>query len=352
MSFFQNVKILSDKYEVNFQIFNVIWSNMDFSNFDITKIQNYIYSNIIFIENLIIFSFVIAIISILETNISGKIAQDKTKLEFDKNKEIFWNAMVNIWSWFFWWLPATAVLVRTSINIDSGANSKYSQFISGIFILVICYFIFSDIFVYLPMPIVASILIFTAIRIMDFEIIIKYYKIKKESFVIILITIFTSIFFDNIIGIAIWTIASLLLFVRRVTKQKIQVTVFRKKEFFGKFFLSEYEKVSEKWDFILLKLRWELNYLNADNHIKYIKKITTNKSIVLCFDGLLDIDIDGINIVSDLISLSNKSEIDMYITWLSDSTRLIFSKINWFKEFENKWKIFDSNTEIIKQKLS
>ena len=65
--------------------------------------------------------------------------------------------------------PATGVLIRTALNISSGATHMTSQFICGFAVLVIMTFL-TKFFAYLPMPIIASILLNMALRLVPFEV--------------------------------------------------------------------------------------------------------------------------------------------------------------------------------------
>ena len=92
----------------------------------------------------------------------------------------------------------TAVFVRTSLNINSGAQSKRSQAIASLSVLAICLVVFNNLFVLLPMSVIAAILISIAIGILDISVFKHFYGFKKTSFYIVLITIIVSVFVDAI----------------------------------------------------------------------------------------------------------------------------------------------------------
>lgn len=144
-------------------------------------------------------SFIVAIITILETIISGKVAEKQTKTHFDKQKEILGNGIANIGSGLLGGLPVTAVLVRTSLNLKNGATHKMSAGMAAVLTLCIAFFLFTNLFVYIPIPIISAILVFIAISIMDFHTLQVVYERKKVSFRIIIATIIISIFEDTIV---------------------------------------------------------------------------------------------------------------------------------------------------------
>lgn len=82
-------------------------------------------------------SFKVAFVAVLETLISARIADTKTGTRFDQAKETFGMGLGNVVAGFFGGTPCTGVLVRTGVNIASGATDKISQFINAICVLII-----------------------------------------------------------------------------------------------------------------------------------------------------------------------------------------------------------------------
>lgn len=335
-----HVSLLIDKYP------NLSFWLRDFSY---TKELKTIWSNSHIIFEIIKVSAVIAIVTILETIISWKIWEKMTKVSFDKDKEIFGNAIVNIGSWLMWWIPATAVLVRTALNVKSWASSKYSQWIAALSTLIISALLFNNIFTLLPMSIIAAILIFIAVWIMDFSILKKFYTYKKTSFYIILITITFSILFDTIVGILVWTILTLLIFIARITYTDPRVTIFRKKDFFTKTKLTTYIKKQEIGDIIIIKFAWELNYLNIDYQFNEIKKIKSGSIIIFSFEQISDIDIDGLEYLEDIIHYLEHKKVVIYITWRNKWIKDICLRTKTINELNEKWFIYNSKTELLRQ---
>lgn len=106
----------------------------------------------------------VSFVAVLETLISGRIADNRTGTRFDQPKEIFGMSLGNILSGFMGGTPCTGVLVRTGVNIQTGATDKMSQLINAI-VLLFMTVIFMPAFVYVPLPCVAAILIVAASRL-------------------------------------------------------------------------------------------------------------------------------------------------------------------------------------------
>jgi len=79
----------------------------------------------------------VAFVAVLETLISARIADTKTGTRFDPAQETFGMGVANVVSGLFGGTPCTGVLVRTGVNVASGATNKISQFINAISVLLI-----------------------------------------------------------------------------------------------------------------------------------------------------------------------------------------------------------------------
>lgn len=62
-------------------------------------------------------SFKVSFVAVLETLISGRIADNKTNTRFDQSKEIFGMSIANIFCGLMGGTPCTGVLIRTNVNI-------------------------------------------------------------------------------------------------------------------------------------------------------------------------------------------------------------------------------------------
>lgn len=322
--------------------------NFSLRNFDYIHGAWKIFQNNDMFFTIIKTSVIIAVLSILETIISGKAAEKLTKKPFSKDKEILWNAIANIWSGMMWWLPVTAVFVRTSLNIKSGAESKRSAGIAGIGVMLICLLTFNNLFTLLPMSIIAAILISIAISIIDFKVLKNFYTFKKTSFSIIIITIIVSIFVDTVSGILVGTLIALLVFIKRTTNEQLNIIVFNQKKFVIKTTLVKYIKKQKADDTIILKFSWQVNYLNCENYYQQLLKIKSCKNIIFSFSQVSDFDMDGLESLESSIHYFKAKHINVYLTGvgskrmkkMSDNIPVIKKKIA-----ENK--LYASTSELL-----
>lgn len=327
---------------------NLTFSLVDFSFY--TKINIDSFENFISIIKWIFsISIVVAIIAIIETIISARIAEKITKVKFNKDKEVLWLALSNIWTWLVWWLPNTAVFVRTSLNINSWATHRTSAFLIALFTLLISALLFNWAFKYLPFSIISAILMNIAIWLIDIWLLKKLYSIEKQAFFITLITTFFSVFWEPTYGILIWTAITLIIYIGKITNSDAYVTVFREWWHREKISLTKYTHSQHHEDVLLTKFSLWLNYLNIETNIALIEKLNHNQKLIISLAHMWNIDIDWIEAIDEMIWVLNNNWIEVYISWIEDIENSFISKIHNYKFLIDNNKIYTSSSEILEK---
>lgn len=161
-------------------------------------------------------SGVVALIAVLETLITSKIGDKITRTQSSSHQELLALALANIGSGVMGGLPATGVFIRMGANIKAGATHRMSASIAaiatGVMALVALPF-----FVYLPMAVIAAILVNTALGLIEIEKFKEFWHQDKASFAIALLVSLIIIFDDAGMGVLIGAALALLFFADRVS---------------------------------------------------------------------------------------------------------------------------------------
>jgi len=338
-----DILLLSEKFpNLSFSLFQ-----LPFSTLEINSIQEAIK----LIKDVFATSLVIAVIAILETIISAKIAEKITKQKFNKDKEVLWLSLANIWTWVVWWLPVTAVFIRTALNIKSWATSKMAQGLTWFFTLIISALLFSGFFKYLPFPIIAAILFNIAIWLIDLKPLKKMFSLEKQAFYITILTTIISVVEDPTYWILFWTTIALIIFVKRVSAGDAHVTIFRNKDFFKKMSLEEYAKIQNKNDIVVVNFIWWLSYLNIEPLLVSISKINLWQTVLISFSHMWNLDIDSIEWLEEIVQILKIHKVKLYFSWITDKSKSIIEKNNFYKELEKDGRIKTSTSFALKELL-
>ncbi|MDD3793567.1 MAG: SulP family inorganic anion transporter [Candidatus Gracilibacteria bacterium] len=324
------------------------FSLVDFSFFTSIKIDSFS-TFIDIIKSLFTISLVVAIIAIIETIISARIAEKITKVKFNKDREVLGLAISNIGTGLVGGLPNTAVFVRTALNINSGANHRTAAFLIAIFTLIISALLFNGAFKFLPFPIISAILMNIAIGLIDIGLLKKLYSIEKQAFFITLITTFFSVFWEPTYGILIGTAITLIIYIGKITNSDAYVTVFRKGGDREKISLSKYTHSQHHEDVLLTKFSLGLNYLNIETNIALIEKLNHNQKLIISLAHMGNIDIDGIEAIDEMIGVLKNNKIDVYISGIDDIESSFITKIHNYEYLKENEKIYNTSSEILKK---
>lgn len=335
--FLPKMLLLVDKYpEIKFELFQFPFANISISS---------IWEFIDIAKWLLSVSLVVAIIAIIETIISAKIAEKITKVKFSKDREVLWLWLSNIWVWLLWGLPNTAVFIRTALNINSGATHRTSWFLIAIFTLLISALLFNGAFKFLPFPIISAILMNIALWLIDINLLKKLYTLEKTAFFITITTTIFAVVFEATYWILIWTAITLIIYIRKITNSNANISIFRKNGEVEKISLSKYLQKQQDWDVILTKFSWWLNYLNIEWNIAAIEKLNANQKVIISLWHIWNIDVDWIEAIDEMIDTLEANRIDVYISWSKDFD--FISKLHSFQRLEKAGKIFSSSTEAL-----
>lgn len=165
---------------------------------------------------------VIALIVVLETLITAKIADKITRTQSSSRKELFGLALANIGSGIFGGLPATGVFIRTGANIKAGATHRLSATIAALVTALIALLVLPY-FIYLPFAVVAAILVNTALGLIETEKLHEFWQQEKMSFGIAVLVAIITVFEDAGVAVFVGVILSLLLFIDRVSYGRFDI---------------------------------------------------------------------------------------------------------------------------------
>lgn len=237
-----------------------------------------------FTSALIYTGITLAFIAILETMISARIADGMTKTHHNSRKELFALGIANIASGLAGGIPATAALARTALNVKTHATSPLSATICSISIALIS-FAFLIYFSYIPLAIIAAILVYVALRMIEAEHFATLFHYDKKNFFISLLVALITIIYDPIIGILIGISLSMIVFARQLS--------------YGHF---KTQEPKTDLDAFVYTFKGPLCYINSQAHQARLEIITNNYStIILDLSRTSFIDIDGVDAISQII---------------------------------------------------
>lgn len=316
-------------------------------------IQNNIVLNIfkdfdfsIFNKQFFIVSVATVVVAVLESLLSGQIAEKETNTRFSKRKEVFGLGIGNLVSGLAGGIPATAALARTSLNIRSRATHRASAAISSIAILVISLLLFPY-FRYLPMVTVASILVYVGIYMVQRKHYMRLLQGEKVYFWLSMLVAAITVIEDPIVGVLAGAFIALLIFADDMTGGRAEIMIIRNKKIEGFHSVHDFLKNKIDADTIVYRISGALTYLSGPAHVHFAEKIHDKKFLVLSMRQIHHWDIDGINHLSEIVDILVRNNNNVILSGISSALEHQVKHEEFYKKFLTENKIFSRTHDVI-----
>jgi MFS superfamily sulfate permease-like transporter len=246
--------------------------------------------------NVYLIAVTLALIASIESLLSVEATDklDPFKRSTPTNRELKAQGIGNIASGLIGGLPVTAVIVRSSANINSGAKSKYSAIIHGIFLLISVVF-FASLLNYIPLSCLAAILLVVGYKLAKITLFKSMYKLGWDQFLPFVVTIVAIQFSDLLKGIGIGLLVSIFFILKNNHK-------------------NGYEMIVEPLDGVkkyIFKLAQEVTFVNKGNLILHLSEIKVGESVVFDGSNSTTIDLDVLEIIHDFKNTAELKKIKL-----------------------------------------
>lgn len=241
----------------------------------------------------------VALVASLETLLSVEATDklDPQKGITNGNKELIAQGSANLLCGLVGALPVTAVIVRSSANINAGAKSKFAIYMHSILLLLSVVF-FPQILNLIPNACLAAILILTGFKLSSPVIFKDLYSKSMRQFAPFVVTIFIMLFTDLLIGV----LAGIVVSVFFIIKDNINASFKVSKEVFN-----------DRTHY-LIKLPQHLTFFNKGYLTKLFSEI--NEGSIVFIDGSINnkTDDDVKEVIVDFYNNASQKGIQINLT--------------------------------------
>lgn len=168
------------------------------------------------ISTLIVPAFVIAALGGIESLLSAVVADGMTNTRHNSNRELVGQGIANMVTPLFGGIPATGAIARTATNIKSGAVSRMSGVIHGLFILLTL-LLFAPFASYIPLASMAPVLMIVAWNMAERRNFVDLLKRKTGDSLILVVTFLLTVLTSITTAVIVGLILALVLFAKRMS---------------------------------------------------------------------------------------------------------------------------------------
>ena len=191
------------------------------------------------------------------------------------NREMLAQGIGNTLAGFLGALPITAVIVRSSVNVSVGAQSKVSILLHGV-LLLICGLWFSDLLNVIPLASLAAVLLYTGYKLATPRLFIDQIRMGAQQFVPFITTIIGIIAFGMLAGIGLGIATQILYSIYKSHRNAMHLT--------------RYD------DHYVLRLQQNLTFMHNPRLQNLLDEIPENSVLIVDHDNVdyLDPDVKAV----------------------------------------------------------
>jgi MFS superfamily sulfate permease-like transporter len=241
----------------------------------------------------------LAIVASLESLLCAEATDklDPQRRQTDLNQELRAQGIGNFVSGLIGGLPVTQVIVRSSTNIQSGAQSRFASFVHGIF-LIVCVLAIPKILELIPLASLAAILFVVGYKLAHPSKFKEMYTNGWTQFLPFIITIVAILRTDLLIGIGIGLIASLFFILQR--------------SYFKSLWVKTTEEGGRKVHRLTLAER--VFFINKGNIQTALQNVESGEKVVIDKSNTVHMDQDVLDIFKDFTTHAEFDNIE--IEWI------------------------------------
>ncbi|MFH7349480.1 SulP family inorganic anion transporter [Acinetobacter variabilis] len=251
------------------------------------------------------YSFTLATVGLLESMMTTTVIDEVTGTEGDRHQECRGQGMANIVSGFMGGMAGCAMIGQSIINVSSGARTRLSTLVAGVFLLCLVVFL-KDWLAYIPMAALVAIMIMVSFTTFQWGAIKQFGKHPLEFNTVMIAVIIVVLATHNLaLGVFVGVLLSALFFINKLEKT-VHVSTYlhepnsRSYVISGQIFFSSTEKFYQFFDFKEKLDHVELDLTHA--HVWDVTSVNMLNNVIQKFKAQgIDVTVIGLNEASSTL---------------------------------------------------
>ncbi len=243
-------------------------------------------------------TLIASIESLLSIEASDKI--DPHKRVTPPNRELIAQGVGNTVSGLFGGIPVTAVIVRSSANVNAGGMTKWSAILHGVWLTVAVLF-FPHALDLIPNAALAAVLIYVGYKLAKPSLIMSEWRKGKMSFLPFIVTIVSILFSDLLIGILIGMAVAFYFIIRSNFHRSITLV--------------------ELDNNYMVRFQQQATFLNKSLLKTLLDRIPSNAQVIMDLTHCTFMDVDILDVIDDFQVKAAERNILISYEFLNDAQK-------------------------------
>jgi len=287
----------------------------------------------------------VTIIGIVESLGIAKVLEAKHQTyKIRPNQELMALGIGKVLGAFFQAIPTSGSFSRSAVNNEAGAQTGMSSIITAILIAFSLLFL-TELFYYLPTPILAAIILLSVKSLFDYKEAIHLWKTHKGDFTMMLVTFFATLVLDIEYGVLTGVVLSILMVLYRIATPHVAILgQIPDTRFYRN--IDRFPDALEIEGAIIMRFDAQLFFGNAQYFKDTIEQIVKDRKddlevfIINAF-SINDMDSSGLHALEEVHDSLEKQGIALYVTGVRGPVRDLFHKAGFMQELGKENQFMD-----------
>ncbi len=266
-------------------------------------------------------ALILALLGSVDSLLTSVVADSLTGTRHNSDRELIGQGIGNVVAGLFGGLPGAGATMGTVTNIRAGGRTQVSGVLRAVLLLALVLGLGRYVEP-IPLAALAGVLMKVGWDIIDWRLLIRVHRIRREHLVVMLITLSLTVFVDLITAVAIGLIAAGMTHARQLESLELDSVV--SVPLLDRKFLSEQEHkgVSDPYAARvgLVALRGTLTVASSRKLVGVISEdIKDHEVVIFDFSGATYLDDSAAMVIEQLIDTANKAQTQCIVMGLSGS---------------------------------
>lgn len=259
---------------------------------------------------------VISLVGYMESIAVAKAIANKHGYKVDPNQELVGLGIANIGGALFQSYPTTGGFSRTAVNDQAGAKTGMASIISAV-IIALTVLLLTPLFYYLPMAVLASIIIVAVAGLFDVEEMKDLWKTDRRDLAMLATTFVATLALGIEEGILVGVVLSLVVVIYSSAKpHSTELGRLGSTKNFRN--IKRYPEAKTNEKVLIYRFDSQLYFANVTHFRDRLDELITSRDrklelLILDASSIHDIDSTGIHTLRDLIEDLREKDIELYI---------------------------------------
>lgn len=280
-------------------------------------------------------AFILALLGSIDSLLTSLVADSITRTRHNPNRELMGQGLGNLVAGVVGALPGAGATMGTVVNIRAGGRTPVSGALRSIVLLALVLGL-GQIAEPIPHAALAGILIKVGWDIVDWRFVTRIHRIPGQYLLVMLMTLFLTVFVDLVTAVALGLIASAVMRSRQSEQLELDSVV--SVPLLDQTFLSDTDRHEDEFDMFqartgLLAFRGHFSVSSANELVRVVSAdIHEHEVVIFDFSDTTHMDDSAALIMEQLISSAGDEDTECIIMNLSGPVATSLNSFNVFRE--------------------